>query len=79
MAAKSILNELYQRLRTAAPVYKTVACEDNEGFDCTLTLPAVESEHDALQVERVFTGTGSSKKASSGPSYPNRQTVPLPD
>ena len=43
MAAKSIINELYQRLRAAAPVYCTKADEGQrpgEGFDCALTLPA---------------------------------------
>jgi hypothetical protein len=62
MAAKSILNELYQRLRTAAPVYKTHADEHSDGFVCSLTLPAVESELEALSADRAFQGSGSSKK-----------------
>jgi hypothetical protein len=62
MAAKSILNELYQRLRTAAPVYKTQADEHSEGFVCFLTLPSVESEWEALLADRTFQGSGSSKK-----------------
>jgi hypothetical protein len=62
MAAKSILNELYQRLRTAAPVYKTQADEHSDGFVCSLTLPAVESDWEALSADRTFQGSGSSKK-----------------
>lgn len=61
MAAKSIINELYQRLRTAAPIYKTQTVEC-DGFLCTLTLPAVECEWDALSADKHFEGRGSSKK-----------------
>lgn len=64
MAAKSIINELYQRLRTAAPIYKTQA-DDTDGFLCTLTLPAVECEFEALSTERTFTGRGCSKKVGA--------------
>lgn len=64
MAAKSIINELYQRLRTAAPIYRTQA-DDADGFLCTLTLPAVECEIEALSAaDRSFTGRGCSKKVS---------------
>jgi hypothetical protein len=64
MAAKSIINELYQRLRTAAPIYSTRA-DDADGFLCTLTLPAVECEFEALSAaDRSFTGKGCSKKVS---------------
>eukprot|EP00879_Flechtneria_rotunda_P007237 GHRR01007594.1.p1 GENE.GHRR01007594.1~~GHRR01007594.1.p1 ORF type:complete len:194 (+),score=51.04 GHRR01007594.1:229-810(+) len=62
MAAKSILNELYQRLRTAAPVYRTQGHEASEGFVCALTLPAVKSEWEVLLIDRSFQGYGSSKK-----------------
>lgn len=62
MAAKSILNELYQRLRTAAPVYKTQPDEQSDGFICSLTLPAVESDWQALSTDRTFQGSGNSKK-----------------
>lgn len=66
MAGKSIINELYQRLRTAAPIYKTQA-DDAEGFLCTLTLPAVdcselEGHLSALGTDLHFTGRGCSKK-----------------
>lgn len=64
MAAKSILNELYQRLRIAAPVYKTQADGTSEGFICTLTLPAVDCDYEALAVDRTFKGSGASKKVS---------------
>lgn len=66
MAAKSIINELYQRLRVAAPVYCTKSAADdlNDGFVCSLTLPAVEAEWAAegLAEDRTFEGMGSSKK-----------------
>lgn len=62
MAAKSILNEFYQRLRIAAPVYKTEASDGTDGFLCTLLLPAVQADNDALHTERVFEGQGNSKK-----------------
>lgn len=61
MAAKSIINELYQRLRTAVPTYHTRS-DNSDGFVCTLTLPAVECELQALAVDRHFEGKGSSKK-----------------
>lgn len=62
MAAKSIINELYQRLRTGAPIYKTQA-DDLDGFLCTLTLPAVDCEFEALKAQdRHFQGRGCSKK-----------------
>ena len=62
--AKSILNELYQRLRTAAPVYATQLDAEQEGFVCGLTLPAVDVGFDALRTAREFSGRGSTKKAS---------------
>lgn len=63
MAAKSILNEFCQSLRTA-PVYRTQAAQDgSDGFLCTLMLPAVHVEGAAsLAEEQQFEGTGSSKK-----------------
>jgi hypothetical protein len=64
MAAKSIINELYQRLRTAAPIYKTQA-DEVDGFLCTLTLPAVECEFEALSSDRSFIGRGCSKKVGA--------------
>ena len=71
MAAKSILNELYQRLRTAAPIYRTQADNGAEGFLCTLTLPAVDCTElgeglSALGTARHFTGRGCSKKVGWG-------------
>ena len=64
MAAKSILNEFYQRLRTAAPVYKTVAGPDDDGFACSLLLPPVPgADEPKLQQERHYAGSGASKKA----------------
>jgi hypothetical protein len=70
MAAKSIINELYQRLRTAAPVYCTAKAGEPQGhagagFLCSLTLPAVECEWDALAEDRRFEGAGSSKKVGA--------------
>jgi hypothetical protein len=62
MAAKSILNELYQRLRTASPRYATVS-DGAGGFVCTLTLPSVECDLQPLSADRTFCGAGSSKKA----------------
>lgn len=62
MAAKSILNEFYQRLRTAAPIYRTHTGEGNEGFVCALSLPPVQAECGALNEEVHFQGEGSSKK-----------------
>jgi hypothetical protein len=78
MAAKSIINELYQRLRTAAPVYCTTADEEQrpgEGFDCALTLPAVLGcEWAALAQDRVFQGKGSSKKVRLVTSSPRQRS-----
>jgi len=65
MAAKSILNEFYQRLRVLAPTYKTQA-QEGESFLCTLCLPPIPQTNNAgLSEERTFYGTGSSKKVIS--------------
>lgn len=59
---KSILNEVYQRLRTAAPVYATQLDTQQDGFICGLTLPAVDVGVEALRSARAFSGRGSTKK-----------------
>jgi hypothetical protein len=59
MAAKAVLNDLYQRLRSCV-VYKTQA--DADGFVCHLLLPAVECSHPAFAAEQHFEGRGNSKK-----------------
>jgi hypothetical protein len=61
-AAKAALNELYQRLRTAAPVYATQLDAGREGFVCDLTLPGVDAGVEALRAARAFSGRGSTKK-----------------
>jgi hypothetical protein len=68
MAAKSELNELYQRLRTAAPVYTTQleAQLEGQGFLCDLTLPAVGAAGPApLRAPHTFAGRGTTKKVST--------------
>jgi hypothetical protein len=64
MSGKSVLNELYQRLRTAAPVYATqVDGQNQDGFVCDLTLPAVDAEGlEPLRAARAFSGRGTTKK-----------------
>lgn len=74
MSAKSVLNELFQALRGATPVYATrldVASgappqqqqqQPQEQFLCELKLPEVDNGHKAMREERAFSGRGSTKK-----------------
>ena len=60
-AAKSQLNQFYQRCKSPLPRYDVKKAEG--GFKCTIVCPSVYTEEDSVELQ-IFTGKGANKKAS---------------
>lgn len=60
-AAKSQLNQFYQRCKSPLPRYDVKKAEG--GFKCTIVCPSVYTEEASVELQ-IFTGKGANKKAS---------------
>ena len=60
-AAKSQLNQFYQRCKVPIPKYD---CKSSgQGFKCTITCPSIHTGEGSIELQ-IFTGKGTTKKAS---------------
>ena len=60
-AAKSQLNQFYQRCKSPLPRYDVKKAEG--GFKCTIVCPSVYTEEGSVELQ-IFTGKGANKNAS---------------
>lgn len=60
-AAKSQLNQFYQRCKAPLPRYEAKKAEG--GFKCTIICPSVHTAEGSVELQ-IFTGKGVTKKAS---------------
>ena len=60
-AAKSQLNQFYQRCKSPLPRYDVK--QAGSGFKCTIICPSVYTSEGAVELQ-LFTGKGATKKAS---------------